>query len=400
MDTADAGITRAERPAGGRVIAGVCAGISEHLGIPILWVRAAFALGVLLNGLSIVAYAILWRFMPLRVSERSGAGIANPVTHREVAQAVAIGAVVLGVLGLLMAFGPVDLSWAIIPAAFLVLGVAVVWRLVDDATMNSWIRQTSGIGFWVRLLIGVLLVIIGLVVFLGDGRSLGAFIDFGAALVLALLGVALLLGPWAMSLWKDLQEERRARVRSQERAEVAAHLHDSVLQTLALLQKNAKDPATVATMARRQERELRAWLYGEDAGADVSFAALLRDAAADIEEAHQIPVEVVTVGDVALSVSLRALAAAARESMVNAAKHSRTEKIDVFAEVHGSDVEVFVRDRGHGFDMTTIDEDRLGVRHSIIQRTERHGGRAEVLSTPGEGTEVRLSMTIDHQEDQ
>jgi signal transduction histidine kinase len=181
-------------------------------------------------------------------------------------------------------------------------------------------------------------------------------------------------------------------VRSQERADMAAHLHDSVLQTLALIQKHSGDGRTVSTLARAQERDLRAWLYGDEATPETSVAGALRSAAAEVEDAHGVPVEVVTVGDLAIGSRMRPLALAAREAMVNAAKHSGADKVDVYAEMSTGRAEVFVRDRGRGFDLGLVPDDRLGVRNSIHERMRRHGGTADVRTAPGEGTEVRLSM--------
>jgi signal transduction histidine kinase len=190
----------------------------------------------------------------------------------------------------------------------------------------------------------------------------------------------------------DLSEERAARVRSQERADMAAHLHDSVLQTLALIQKHSGDGRTVATLARAQERDLRSWLYGDEPPADTSVASALKAAAAEVEDAHGVPVEVVTVGDAPVSERLRPLVLAAREAMVNAAKHAEADKVDVYAECRGDLTEVFVRDRGRGFDEDAIPDDRHGVRNSILDRMRRHDGTAVVRTAPGQGTEVRLTM--------
>ena len=173
---------------------------------------------------------------------------------------------------------------------------------------------------------------------------------------------------------------------------MAAHLHDSVLQTLALIQRRADDGRTVAKLARAQERDLRSWFYGEDAHPETSVAAALRAVAAEVEDAFGTPVEVVTVGDAASSPSVVALVQAAGEAIANAARHSGADRVDVYVEVAGRDVEVFVRDRGRGFDRTTVPLDRLGVRNSIIDRMDRHGGTAEIRSAPGEGTEVRLHV--------
>jgi signal transduction histidine kinase len=205
--------------------------------------------------------------------------------------------------------------------------------------------------------------------------------------------LGLVVGPWVLRLGHSLSFERAARIREQERAEVAAHLHDSVLQTLALIQKRAGDPREVAGLARQQERELRSWLLERpDRAAGASVAAALEGAAAEVEQLHRVPIEVVTVGDGPLNGGLEAVVQAAREAMTNAAKFSGSERVDLYAEVEPDRVEVFVRDRGVGFDPGAIPADRRGVRDSIIGRVERHHGRAAVRSRPGEGTEVELVM--------
>ena len=173
---------------------------------------------------------------------------------------------------------------------------------------------------------------------------------------------------------------------------MAAHLHDSVLQTLALIQKNSHDAPTVARLARAQERDLRSWLYAGESTDESTLASALRGAAAGVEDAHGVSVDVVTVGDCDFDESLRAVVAAAREAVTNAAKHAGTGRVDVYAEVSATAVDVFVRDRGLGFDPAETPVDRYGVRNSIIDRMNRHGGSAELRSTPGEGTEVRLHL--------
>ncbi|MDO5684076.1 MAG: histidine kinase, partial [Propionibacteriaceae bacterium] len=176
-----------------------------------------------------------------------------------------------------------------------------------------------------------------------------------------------------------------------ERADMAAHLHDSVLQTLALIQKRADDPRTVATLARKQERELRTYLYG-DVLREQTLKAALTAAAAEVDDERGIPVEVVCVGDCDLTDDLGAMIRAAREAILNAAKHSGASRIDVYAEVDEDVVEIFIRDRGRGFDIGDIGDDRMGVKGSIIGRMERHGGTARIRSSAEDGTEVRLEM--------
>jgi signal transduction histidine kinase len=177
---------------------------------------------------------------------------------------------------------------------------------------------------------------------------------------------------------------------------VAAHLHDSVLQTLALIQKSSHDPTTVARLARAQERDLRSWLYAGESTDESSLAGALRSAAADVEDTHGVSVDVVAVGDCDLDEPLRPIVQATREAVTNAAKHAGTGRVDVYAEVSSTAVDVFVRDRGKGFELDEVPEDRYGVRRSIVDRMERHGGSAEVRSTPGEGTEVRLHLSRSH----
>lgn len=210
---------------------------------------------------------------------------------------------------------------------------------------------------------------------------------------IGVFALSFLLGPRFVRLGRSLSFERAARIREQERAEVAAHLHDSVLQTLALIQKRAGDATAVATLARHQERELRRWLFerpGTRAGDSVKTR--LEAAAAEVEELHGVPIETVIVGDGQLDERREALVQAAREAMTNAAKFARSERVDLYAEIAAERVEAYVRDRGVGFDLSSVPADRRGVRESIVKRIERHGGRAIVRSVPGEGTEVELAM--------
>lgn len=204
--------------------------------------------------------------------------------------------------------------------------------------------------------------------------------------------LAFLVGPTLVRLGRSLSFERSARIREQERAELAAHLHDSVLQTLALIQKRAGDAGAVATLARRQERELRRWLFERpSASRGDSLKAQLEAAAAEVEELHGVPIEAVLVGDGPLDAKGEALVQAAREAMTNAAKFASSEHVDLYAEIGPAGVQAYVRDRGVGFEVQAIPTDRRGVRDSIIARMERHGGRAAIHSRPGEGTEVELA---------
>ena len=395
---------RASRPADHRLVGGVAAGLAEHLGLPVMAVRVTFVVACFFNGSGVIAYLILWRLLPLAEPEltaglesasrrglRTGRGRIGPA---EVLQTLAICAIGAGVLLLLQVTGRGISGSLLLPLFVGMLGVSLIWRQLDDVAWQRWMRQTSGWAFAGRIAAGLLMVALAAVYVLSQERGLSGVVDVASATGIALLGVTLILGPWITKLLGDLSAERRERVRSQERADVAAHLHDSVLQTLALLQKNAADPAAVATLARRQERDLRAWLYGDETQHGDSLLASLRTAAAEVEEAHHVAVDVVGVGDAGLDTDVAALARAAREAMVNAAKHAGVARVDVYAECDGRSAEVFVRDRGVGFDPDQVADDRLGLRGSIVGRVERHGGRVTIRSAPGEGTEVRMHLPL------
>ena len=395
---------RATRPADRRLLGGVAAGLADHFGTSVLLVRVGFVVATFFNLAGVLAYLVLWRLLPLagpamtaglesatRRGLRSGRGRIGAV---EVLQTVAVCAIGAGVLLLLQVTGRGVSDSLLLPLLVGLLGIAVIWRQLDDVAWQRWMRQTSGWAFAARMAAGGIMVAVAGTYVLTRERGLSGVVDVASATGIAVVGIALILGPWITKLLGDLSAERRERVRSQERADVAAHLHDSVLQTLALLQKNADDPAAVATLARRQERDLRAWLYGDEAEHGDSLMAALRSAAAEVEEAHHVTVEVVGVGDAALDADTTALARAAREAMVNAAKHAGVGRVDVYAECDGRSVEVFVRDRGAGFDPEQVAEDRLGLRGSIVGRVERHGGTVDVRSAPGEGTEIRMRLPL------
>jgi len=297
------------------------------------------------------------------------------------------------VLGL-QAIGVVASTSTALPMVAVVLGVALVWRQANEAQRERWrVARTRGRhGAWLRLPAGALLLGAGLLGFLASRGQLRAARQGVLSTIVVVAGVALLSGPWWYRLTNDLRAERRERIRSQERAEVAAHVHDSVLQTLALIRKAAGDPREVARLARSQERELRSWLYPDAGEPAVRFAAALERVAADVEEMHGTTVEVVAVGDCPPGPRVDALLAAAREAMVNAAKHSGAPVVSVYAEAEPERVTVFVRDRGRGFDVGAVPEGRHGLSESVVGRMARHGGTAEVRSVPGDGAEVRLEL--------
>jgi signal transduction histidine kinase/phage shock protein PspC (stress-responsive transcriptional regulator) len=406
-------VRRATRESQEPVIGGVAAGLARHLGLPVLWMRVGFVVGAALGGVGIAMYAALWLVLPTDSHFEEGApglesatrGGRRPGRIRrlgDVGPAIALAALGLGAVFLLEAvLGRGLVFW---PIFLGLVGIALLWRQADEAQRERWLDSTGridpvravlGRGGWAayaRLAAGLGLIVTAFVVFALRGGSLEMARDVTIAALLTVVGLAIVVGPWIYRLASDLTAERAERVRTQERADLAAHLHDSVLQTLALIQKNAQDGAIVARLARSQERDLRSWLYAGEATDESTVAGALRGLAAAAEDTHGVSVDVVNVGDCPLVEGLRAVVNATREAVTNAAKHAGTGQIDVYAEVSPAAVDVFVRDRGRGFDPDGVPEDRYGLRHSIIDRMERHGGTAAVLSTPGEGTEVRLHL--------
>jgi signal transduction histidine kinase len=406
---------RATRSTEGRLLGGVAAGLADHLGVPVWPVRVFFLLTAWLGGFGVVLYAGLWMSLPtdvrfasrapgLEAATRQGRRPKRSLRAHDVGLLVAAGAVALGVVLLLNVWlGPSLLFWPLLLGG---VGVAVLWRQADEAQRERWtdtggridavraLLGRGGLGSVARLAAGVGLLVAGLVLFAAQTGQAGVASDVLVAGALGVAGLAVTVGPWLFRLAADLAEERAERIRSQERADVAAHLHDSVLQTLALIQKNAADDATVARLARAQERDLRAWLYADTPHEDTTFEGALRAAAAEVEDTHGAAVEVVHVGESRSTEQTRPVVLAAREAMVNAARHAGVDRVDVYAESGAARVEVFVRDRGRGFDLAAVPLDRMGVRGSIVDRMHRHGGEAVVRSAPGEGTEVHLSMPL------
>ena len=406
---------RAYRDSQRLIVGGVASGLARHLGVPVLWVRAGFVAATVLGGLGIAFYAGLWMVLPsdaafveeapgLESASRTGKRPGRVRRLTDVGPAVALGALGVGLLFLVEAvLGTGAVFW---PMVLGLVGIGLLWRQADEVQRERWLdtggridpfRAVFGSGGWAsyaRVAAGLGLVVFAVVIFSLHAGDLGVALDITVAALLGIVGLAIVVGPWVFRLASDLTAERAERVRSQERADVAAHLHDSVLQTLALIQKNATDGPMVARLARAQERDLRAWLYSGESTDERSLASALRGVGAEVEDAHGVTVDVVSVGDCPMSETVRPLVNATREAVTNAAKHAGTGRVDVYAEVIGPHVEVFVRDRGAGFDPDHIPDDRLGVRHSIVDRMERHGGTARIRSAPGEGTEVRLSMQL------
>ncbi|WP_410668575.1 PspC domain-containing protein [Amycolatopsis sp. cmx-4-68] len=410
---ADRSAPKMFRRRSGRAIAGVAGGLADHLGVPVVWVRTAFALLAALNGAGLLAYGLLWVFVQQQSEE-----VAHAPTPKERQQA--FGLIALGV-GLAVASGTLTgfiSGWVAVPLAVAMIGLAVVWREADESQRRRW-RVGAKDGFagaflggggWsaaIRIVAGVALVITGITVVVLRSGTLDQVQFALIAVIATLIGVAVLTVPFWLRLVRDLSDERKARIRTDERAEIAAHLHDSVLQTLALIQKQSEQPREVARLARSQERELRGWLYGpngygkpveKSSTEETEAAGLLSEALAtacgEVEDTFAISVGQVVVGDAELDESLVALVQAAREAIVNAAKHAGVEEVSVYAEVEPTSVTVFVRDRGKGFDPDVVPADRHGLADSIRGRMTRHGGTCKVRTAPGEGTEVQLAMPV------
>lgn len=401
------------RSAEGRMLGGVARGLAGHLGLPVSWVRIVFVALVIAQGFGAVVYALFWFVVPLGVG---GVETARPAALFEPGpdgkrrlfarkpdkgQIFALLALLLGVGTFAESFHLGRADTYIWPLLLIAAGVALVWRQADNARRAQWVElsRNKRVLPVARGATGVLLVGVGLsgiVVLQGSAKHLGAALQAALAVI---VGVALLAGPYLVRMMQDLSAERLMRIRAQERAEVAAHVHDSVLHTLTLIQRNADDSREVARLARAQERELRAWLYRpEGTGKDEAeepdtLAEAVKAAAAEVEDHHGVPIEVVVVGDCPLDEKLVAQMQAAREAMVNAAKYGgEGGAVQVYAEVEGDRVFVSVRDRGPGFDLDDVPDDRMGVRESIIGRMQRNGGTARLRSAPDGGTEVELEM--------
>ena len=399
-------VRRLYREPADRVVAGVAAGIAEHLGASVVLVRVAFVALAAFNGLGALLYAAFWAVLPMPPHVRSSRRNVNQLFSF---LALGVGLVLLGLMVQPTGGLQAVIGWL---AAVIALGAGIIWHQADPKRRERWSATVPGMpwlgavmdnnrkSYLVRFIGGGLLVVIGIIGAFVVGvpvsgatlASIGYGLGFAAV---ALAGVGLALAPLLYRMFTQLSTEREARVREQERAELAAMVHDQVLHTLALIQRNAGDVKEVQRLARGQERTLRNWLYKPTASPTEKFSAALEEASAEVEDTFAIAVETVVVGDVDVDERVAAIVAAAREALVNAAKHAKVETVSLYAEVEPDCVSVFVRDRGVGFDLTTVESDRHGVRGSILARMQRHGGKAEIRSTPGDGTEVRLSVPID-----
>lgn len=384
-----------------RLLAGVCAGVAAHLGLPVALVRLVWLVLVGAGGAGVVAYLLLWLYVPTgdpwaeaagavpaaraRLAARLTEQLTKPreMTPRQRTLAVGACLVLAAALTAVWRTGALaGASW-LLPVVLVLAGVLLAWSQLGA-------RASVGASSRLRLAGGTALVLVGVLVWLGrglDSANLAAGALVGGALVLA---VGLILMPVVVRANRELVDTRAAQARAAERAEIAAHLHDSVLQTLTLIRKRAHEPEVVARLARSQERELRAWLYTDRPDEGTSVSQAFKDLAGQVEDRYGVGIDVVTVGDRCPDQAIAVTVAAAREALSNAVRHGQPP-ISLYVETSAERIEVFVRDHGKGFDLQEVAADRHGVRESIIGRMERHGGSATVRRLAS-GTEVRLAL--------
>ena len=384
------------RRTGDRMVAGLAAGIGARLGISAIYVRATFVVFAFAGGVGLLLYLVGWALTPDDAE-------VTPPAEEQPASANQVLGLILAVLGSLIGLRALGLWFGdapVWPIAFIVYGVAVVWdrgRTDYSRRFAALTRPSeesgSGRTRW-QVVIGSVLMAAGLIAFFAALDAVASLGGVVLAVVITAAGFMLVFGPSVWRLADEVAKERRNRIRSEERAEMAAHLHDSVLQTLALIQRT-DDPRRMVTLARAQERELRAWLYGSAAeGAADSVEAAMQEAASRVEEALDVPVEVVVVGERAIDDRSSALLLATIEAMTNAATHSGADRVSVYVECSEEQTEAWISDQGKGFEPTEVPSDRHGIAESITARMQRHGGTATISSNAGEGTEVHLVMPV------
>lgn len=393
------GPRRIERSASDRWLAGIAGGLAVHFGQPAWVFRLAFVVASVLGGAGVLAYALLWLFLPLQAAAPGARPRGGDLSG--LLGLVSMGAGILITLAMLGA--PVRVSlW--LPLLLVGAGVVVLWRQGDEAR-GALVEQPPGSpapsrtwdpGLWWRALAGVGLVVAGVIGLVGPRIDLVTSVQAIVATGAVVAGVVVIALPWLSTWARTRQAARYAAIRAEERAAMAARVHDSVLQTLTLIQRRADDPREVARLARAEERALRSWLYAPT-GPSGTLAAALADAVAATEADYDVRIELVTVGDAVVDDRVEALVAATREALVNAAKHAQAPAT-VYAEVSGTEVEVNVKDRGVGYDPDGVPEDRHGVRESIVARVAAVGGRATVRTAAGSGTEVRLVLPREAQD--
>jgi signal transduction histidine kinase len=371
----------------GRLVAGVAGGIADELGVPPVAVRVAFVVLGAIAGWGVLLYVGCWWVMWLRArATPPDLEPRQPKGASASSRLVGFAMVVVGLALALRELTDTPAASVLFPVALLVAGLTVAVN--EGASVEDRPRVL------LRVSAGAALVVLGVAIAVASNFSLLTASSVLAVSAVVVVGLALVVAPTAIRLVESFGEERRRRIRSEERAEVAAHLHDSVLQTLTLIQRRSSDPEVV-TLARRQERDLRGWLFGEDPTAvppAANFRSRLEAVAAEVEDREHVPVHVVAVGDATADDEHEALLGAVREAVTNAARHSRTTRVDVYAEAGPEGLDVYVRDHGIGFDPSAVPADRRGVAESIVGRMQRAGGSATIDTRPGGGTEVELHL--------
>jgi len=387
---------RLPRSAESHVLTGVAGGLGERLGVEPAVIRAAFVTLSVAGGFGILVYVALWILsVP---ADAAAARCRRPLAPQR--QVGGVASITVGSLLILRAAGVWLGDGIVWPVGLAAFGVSLIWvrgespfpggrnvRLAADTSVFSAAAL-------IRLALGALLIFVGMGTVLAANMTftLSTFLDVLLPVAITGAGLVLIFGPWVFRLAQEVSRERRQRIRSEERSEMAAHLHDSVLQTLALIQR-APSPREMSMLARVQERELRSWLYGKSATlAHESLHAAIDVAAARVEEAYHCNVETVVVGDAHLDEKLHAVVGACSEAMTNAARHSGDDSISVYVEAGDAEVAAYVRDHGKGFVPASVPGDRRGIADSIVGRMERNGGTATIETEPGEGTEVQLRM--------
>lgn len=385
-----------------RVVLGVAGGLGDHIGVDAVVVRLAFAALAMANGIGVVLYVVAWALSVEPGVMPTAPPVAAPRSGGR--SAIAVCCIVLGAMLVMrdvgLWFGDA-LVWPLVLAGS---GSALIWLRTDASGRARWTAAggrlvgapgsiLTGPSSALRLAAGGFVVVAGMTAFLFVHQSAGGVGTALLAKVVTAAGLGLILAPWILGLAREAATERRERIRSEERAEIAAHLHDSVLHTLALIQRGDVPPE-VASVARRQERELRAWLNGRPIVAEATDLRGAIDAMAlRVEEMHHVPVDTVVVGEVALDDAGNAVALACQEAAINAARHSGAARVSIYVEAEPREITAFVRDQGLGFDPATVPHDRRGISESIVGRMRRLGGTAEITTRPGEGTEVHLHIS-------
>lgn len=373
-----------------RWISGTAAALAKELGVEASIVRVSFGLLVLAGGWGLIFYAIAWAVLTFLQPQDRVSYVPTPKAATSAHCHLAVAMVTLGTILALRTLGVDFIDEIVFPVGFVFLGFLIAW------TRQS---EDGGISAVIRIVAGVLIAVGGILTIVATRLSLTDAIQI-VLIVLAIAGgLGIIAAPTMVRIGKEFDDERQSRARADERARISAHIHDSVLQTLTLIQRNTHDPQRTAQLARQQERELRSWLYQASPvePGTTRLGPALESVAASVEENHGVKVDVVVVGDIhdIAPDAIVDLVAATGEATNNAARHAKVEKVDIYAERSPSGIEVFVKDAGIGFDPTLVNSDRHGIRESIVGRMERAGGSAKIFAERGEGTEVELFLPLD-----